>query len=72
MWWFHQNANTEEDKRGTLHYKYHRRSDHHTMDCYALSNIFHERVAKGDLVIKNGKRANARMNRPKGDYDLDL
>ena len=35
------------------------------MDCYALRNIFHEKVAKGDLVIKNGKRKNQRMHRPK-------
>lgn len=42
------------------------------MDCYALSNIFHEKVAKGDLVIKNGKHVDARMNRPKGDYDLNI
>ena len=34
------------------------------MDCYALRNIFHEKVAKGDLVIKNGKRKNQRMHRP--------
>jgi len=33
------------------------------MDCYALRNIFLERVAKGDLVIKGGKRANPRMCR---------
>ena len=33
------------------------------MDCYALRNIFHEKVAKGDLVIKNGKHANQRMHR---------
>ena len=35
------------------------------MDCYALRNIFHERVAKGDLVIKGGKRADLRMRRLK-------
>ena len=35
------------------------------MDCYALSNIFHDRVAKEDLVIKAGKRAVLRMRRPK-------
>ena len=46
---------TDEEKRGPLYYKYHRRCDHHTMDCYALRNIFNERVAKGDLVIKGGK-----------------
>ena len=33
------------------------------MDCYALGNIFYDRVAKGDLVIKVGKRANPRMCR---------
>ena len=31
------------------------------MDCYALRNIFHDRVAKRDLVIKAGKKANLRM-----------
>ena len=42
---------------------YHRRIDHHTMDYCALGNIFHEKVAKGDLTskmesveIKDGKR----------------
>ena len=35
------------------------------MDCYALRNIFHEKVAKGDLVIKNGKHIDQRMLRPK-------
>ena len=35
------------------------------MDCYTLRNIFHDRVAKGDLVIKVGKRANPKMRRPK-------
>nr|POF02447.1 hypothetical protein CFP56_28057 [Quercus suber] len=39
------------------------KSDHHTMDCYALRNIFHEKLAKGDLVIKNGKHADQRMHR---------
>ena len=52
-----------EEKRGPLYYRYHRRCDHHTMDCYALRNIFHDRVAKGDLVIKGGKRADPRMCR---------
>ena len=33
------------------------------MDFYALRNIFHEKVAKGDLVIKNGKHADQRMHR---------
>ena len=33
------------------------------MDCYTLRNIFHERVAKGDLVIKGRKRADPRMRR---------
>ena len=32
------------------------------MDCYALRNIFHEKVAKGDLVIKNEKCADKRMH----------
>nr|POE82073.1 hypothetical protein CFP56_41841 [Quercus suber] len=53
------------EKRGPLYYKYHRRCDHHTMDCYALRNIFHDQVAKGDLVIKGGKRADPRMHRLK-------
>ena len=39
---------------------YHRRIDHHIMDYYALGNIFNEKVAKGDLVIKNGKRGDQR------------
>ena len=56
---------TEEEKQGALYFQYHKRSDHHTMDCYALRNIFHEKVAKGDLVIKNGNHANQRMYRPK-------
>ena len=34
------------------------------MDCYVLRNIFHDRVAKGDLVIKAGKKADPRMCRP--------
>jgi len=34
------------------------------MDCYALRNIFHDRVAKGDLIIKAGKRASPKMHRP--------
>ena len=34
--------------------------------CYALRNIFHDRVVKGDLVIKARKRANpmARRHKP--------
>ena len=56
---------TEEEKQGALYCRYHKRSDHHTMDCYALRNIFHKKVAKSDLVIKNGKRANQRMHKPK-------
>ena len=54
---------TEEEKRGALYCRYHRRSDHHTMDCYALRNIFHENVAKVILVIKNGKCTDQRMRR---------
>ena len=54
----------EEEKRGLLYCRYHRRCDHHTMDCYALRNIFHDMVAKGDLVIKTGKRFDPRMCRP--------
>lgn len=56
---------TEKEKRGVLYYRYHRRNDHYTMDCYALRNIFHEKVAKGDLVIKNGKRIDHGMHRLK-------
>ena len=37
----------EEEKQGPLYYRCHRRCDHHTMNCYALRNIFHDRVAKG-------------------------
>ena len=54
---------TEEEKRSPLYCRYHRRYDHHTIDCYALRNIFHDRLAKGDLVIKAGKRAGPRMRR---------
>ena len=35
------------------------------MDFYALRNIFHDRVAKGDLVIKAGKKEDLRMCRQK-------
>ena len=42
----------EEEKQCPLYYRYHKRCDHHTMDCYVLRNIFHDKVAKGDLVIK--------------------
>ena len=31
---------TYKENRGPLYYRYHRRCDHHTMDCYALRNIF--------------------------------
>ena len=55
---------TEEGKQNPLYCRYHRRCDHHTIDCYALRNIFHDRLAKGDLVIKVGKRADPRMRRP--------
>ena len=34
------------------------------MDCYALRSIFHDRVAKRDLVIKVGKKADSRIRRP--------
>ena len=54
---------TEEEKRNPLYYRYHRRCDHRTMDCYALRNIFHDRVAKGDLIIKARKRVAPRMRR---------
>ena len=47
-----------------LYCRYHKRSDYHTMDCYALRNIFHDKVAKGDLVVKARKRADLRMCRP--------
>jgi len=40
-------------------------SPNHTIDCYALRNIFHEKVANGDLVIKNRKHTNQWMHRPK-------
>lgn len=40
-----------------------RRCDHHIMDFYALGNIFHDRVVKGDLIIKAGKKADLRMRR---------
>ena len=56
---------TEEEKQGALYCRYHRRSDHYTMDCYALKNIFHEKVAKGGLVIKNRKCTDQRMRWPK-------
>ena len=56
---------TEEEKQGALYCRYHRRSDHYTMDCYAMRKIFHENVAKCDLVIKNGKCTDQRMHRPK-------
>nr|POE45833.1 hypothetical protein CFP56_75819 [Quercus suber] len=39
----------EEKKRGTLYCRYHRRCDHHTMDCYALRKIFHENMAKDPM-----------------------
>jgi len=55
----------EKEKRGALYCRYHRRSDHYTMDCFALRNIFHEKVAKGDLVIKNRKHIDHRMHKPK-------
>ena len=55
---------TEEEKQNPFYCSYHRRCDHHTRDCYALRNIFHYRVAKGDLIIKAGKRADPRMHRP--------
>ena len=54
---------TAEEKRNPLYCRYHRRCDHHTMDCYALRNIFHDRVGKGDLVIKARKRADPRTRR---------
>ena len=47
---------TEEEKQDPLYYRYHRRCDHHNMDCYALRNISHDKVAKCNLVIKVGKR----------------
>ena len=53
----------EEEKRGALYCRYHR-SDHHTMDCYALRNTFHEKVAMGDFVIKNRKHIDQRMHKP--------
>nr|POF05306.1 hypothetical protein CFP56_37614 [Quercus suber] len=53
-----------KEKQNPLYYKYHKRCDHHTMDCYALRDIFHDRVAKGDLIIKAGKTADPRICRP--------
>ena len=35
------------------------------MNCCALRNIFHDKVAKGDLVIKATKKADLRMRRKK-------
>ena len=52
---------TKKENRGVFYYRYHKRNDHHTMDYYAPRNIFHEKVAKGDLVIKNGKRTDQRI-----------
>ena len=54
---------TKEEKRNPLYCRYHRRCDHYTMNCYALRNIFHDRVAKGDFVIKARKRVDPRMHR---------
>nr|POE62358.1 hypothetical protein CFP56_44232 [Quercus suber] len=54
---------TEEEKRGAICCRYHKKSDHHTMDCDALRNIFHEKVPKGDLAIKNVKHIDQRMHR---------
>ena len=45
---------TEKEKWNPLYCRYHKGCDHHTMDCYALRNIFHDRVVKEDLVIKTG------------------
>ena len=55
---------TEEEKRSPLYCRYHKRCNRHTMDCYALRNILHDRVAKGDLVIKAGKMADPKMHTP--------
>ena len=55
----------EEEKRGPLYCRYHRRFDHHTMDVYTFRNMFHDRVAKGDLVIKARKKEDLRMCRQK-------
>ena len=55
---------TKEEKQSPLYCRYHRRCDHHTMNCYALRNIFHYRRVKGDLVLKAGKKASPRMCRP--------
>ena len=56
---------TKEEKQSSLYCRCHKRCDHHTKDCYALRNIFHDRVAKGHLVIKARKRANPNMRRLK-------
>ena len=55
----------KEEKQGPLYCRYHRRYDHHTMDCYALRNIFLDRVTKDDLIIKTRKSVDPRMRRPK-------
>ena len=34
------------------------------MDSYALRNIFHKKVANGDLVINDGKCINQWMHKP--------
>ena len=54
---------TKEEKRSPLYCRYHRRCNYHTMDCYALRNIFHDRMAKGVLIIKARKRVGPRMRR---------
>lgn len=59
-----KHESTDEEKRGPVYCRYHRRCDHHTMDCYVLRKIFYEWVAKVDLVIKGRKRADPRMHRP--------
>ena len=56
---------TKEEKRGMVFCRYHRRSDHYTMDCFASRKSFHEKVPKSDFVMKNGKRMDIRMHRPK-------
>ena len=55
---------TKEEKRCPLYSRYYRRCDHHTMDCYALRNIFHDRIVKEDSIIKAGKKVDPRMCRP--------
>ena len=46
---------TIEEKQNPLYCRYHKRCDHHTMDYYALRNIFHDREAKEIWLSKLGR-----------------